>query len=132
MKIDTENSKILNFFGNVALICAFFIPFDHKRLDFVFKNPKNTTFRLWQRLREPKYSNKRMRISTNSCFLPHYFANSVNKSFCIISMNLAIKGNNFARNSEKISHLGFKMCIKHLNIQVNSFLGNCHIFVFYI
>ena len=78
-------------------------------------------------------------IQINECesalilvFLPHYFANSVNKSFCIISMNLAIKGNNFARNSEKISHLGFKMCIKHLNIQVNSFLGNCHIFVFYI
>ena len=75
---------------------------------------------------------KECKLALILVFLPHYFANSVNKSFCIISMNLAIKGNNFARNSEKISHLGFKMCIKHLNIQVNSFLGNCHIFVFYI
>ena len=41
-------------------------------------------------------------------FLPQYFANSVNKSF----LNLAIKGINFDQKSEKISHLGFKMCIK--------------------
>ena len=65
-------------------------------------------------------------------FLPHYFANSVNKSFCIISMNLAIKGNNFARNSEKISHLGFKMCINPPKYSSKLILGNCHIFVFYI
>ena len=45
-------------------------------------------------------------------FLPQYFANSVNKSFCIISMNLANKAINFDQKSEKISHLGFKMCIK--------------------
>ena len=112
MKIDTENSKILNFFGNMALICTFFTPLWQQETCFVFKNPKNATFSLWERLREPKYSNKGMQISINSSFLPHYFACSVNKSFCTISTNLAIKGINFDQNSEKISHLGFKMCIK--------------------
>ena len=81
----------------------------HKRLDFVFKN-QNLGF-------ESGFES--LSIQIEECesaliliFLPHYLANCEKKSLCIISMYLAIKAFNFDQKSEKISHLGFKMCIK--------------------